>query len=413
MKKTVMFVILLISPLFSEVNDQIFMIQNSVLEHNPKLQAMERETVMMKKRVEWSTALDDPRLKFGINNLPIGSYSFTKEDMTSKEIGISQMIPVGKLGTKRSIAEKEYEKSLLKLKKEKIETLHELRINIYELIYTRSSITIIEEIKQQIKIIIEREVAASKTGAGTIANIIKSNIEFNMAEEELINLVQKERELTRKINYLAGIQADIDLKELPVPEFVSISADDAKNEILTSNPELKIIRLDSEISMEEVSLKEKDYIPDIEVGISYMQRDNGNGMKRDDMLSGMVSMNIPVWFWKKNIPMVDEMKSKNIAAVSLYSDKSNDLSARTDIIISQLAKWRDLYKLYNDKLIPETRLALETNLSRYRTGSVEFMPVIDNIRMLLRYRKELNMAVKEYSTMYSELNALKGVEVLK
>ena len=107
------------------------------------------------------------------------------------------------------------------------------------------------------------------------------------------------------------------------------------------------------------------------------------------------------------------MKSKNIAAVSLYSDKSNDLSARTDIIISQLAKWRDLYKLYNDKLIPETRLALETNLSRYRTGSVEFMPVIDNIRMLLRYRKELNMAVKEYSTMYSELNALKGVEVLK
>lgn len=61
----------------------------------------------------------------------------------------------------------------------------------------------------------------------------------------------------------------------------------------------------------------------------------------------------------------------------------------------------------------DAELALETNLARYRTGSVEFMPVVDNIRMLLRYRKELSMAVKEYYAMYSELNALKGVEVLK
>lgn len=413
MKKTALLVILLVSPLFSEGNDQILLLQNSAIEHNPRLQAMERETVMMKNRVEWSTALDDPRLKFGINNLPVGSYSFTKEDMTSKEIGISQMIPLGKLGIKKIIAEKEYEKSLLKLKKEKVDMLHELRMNIYELIYTRSSIGIIEEIKKQIKTVIEREVAASKTGAGTIANVIKTNIEYNMADEELINLVQKERELTRNINYLSGGEADIDLKELPLPEFVNISAEDIKKEILTSNPELKMIRLDSEISMEEINLRQVDYIPDLELGISYMQRDNGNGMKRDDMVSGMVSINIPVWFWKKNMPMIDEMKSKNTASESLYRDKSNDLSARTDIIISRISKWHDLYKLYNEKLIPETGLALETNLARYRTGSVEFMPVVDNIRMLLRYRKELSMAVKEYYAMYSELNALKGVEVLK
>lgn len=413
MKKMALLVILMVTPLFSEGNDQILLIQNSALEHNPKLQAMVKETEMMKNRVQWSTSLDDPKLKFGINNLPIGSYSFSKEDMTSKEIGISQMIPVGKLGIKKTIAEKEYEKSLLKLKKEKVEMLHELRMNIYELIYTRSSIGIIEEIKKQIKTVIEREVAASKTGAGTIANVIKTNIEYNMAEEELINLVQSERELSRKINYLAGAEADIDLKDLPLPDFLSIPADDIKNEILASNPELKIIKLDSEISMEEVNLKRMDYIPDLEFGISYMQRDNGNGMKRDDMLSGMVSINVPVWFWKKNMPMVDEMKSKNTASESLYRDKSNDLSARTDIIISRISKWHDLYKLYNDKLIPETGLALETNLARYKTGSVEFMPVVDNIRMLLRYRRELSMAVKEYYTMYSELNALKGVEVLK
>ncbi|HNX23607.1 MAG TPA: TolC family protein [Spirochaetota bacterium] len=413
MKKTVLLVILLVTPLFSEGNDRIFEIQNSALIHSPKLQSMERETLMMKSRIDWSTALEDPRLKFGVNNLPVGSYSFTKEDMTSKEIGISQMIPVNKLGIKRTIAEKEYEKSLLKLKKEKVEILHELRMNIYELIYIRSSINIIEEIKKQINLVTEREVAASKSGTGTLANVLKSNIEFNMAEEELINLRQKERELSQKINYLSGMQTDIDLKDLPVPEFVNPPADNLKNEILTSNPELKILKIDMEISMEEVRLKQMEYLPDIEVGVSYMQRQDGKDMKRDDMVSGMVSLNIPVWFWKKNAPMIDEMKSKNSAVDSLYKDKSNDFTARADIIISQLLRWQDLYKLYKERLIPQTELTLETNLARYRTGSVEFMPVIDNIRMLLRYRKELNMALKEYYTFYSELNALKGVEVVQ
>jgi len=413
MKKTLLLVILLVSPLFSEGNDRLFMMQNSALLHNPRLQSMERETVMMKSRIEWSTALDDPRLKFGVNNLPVGSYSFTKEDMTSKEIGISQMIPIGKLGTKRTIAGKEYEKSLLKLKKEKVEILHELRMNVYELIYTRSSINIIEEIKKQIQLVTEREVAASKAGTGTLANVLKSNIEFNMAEEEIINLKQKERELTRKISYLSGEETDVDQMELPAPEFVNLSPDNIKNEILTSNPELKIIRIDLEISQEELNLKQMEYIPDIEVGVSYMQRQDGKDVKRDDMISGMVSINIPVWFWKKNMPMVDEMKSKNTSVDSLYKDRANDLSARSEIIISQMSRWHDLYKLYKEKLIPQTELTLETNLARYRTGSVEFMPVVDNIRMLLRYRKELNMALKEYYTAYSELNALKGVEVLQ
>ncbi len=413
MKKTVLLVMFFVTPLFSEVSDQIFTIQNSALSHNPKLQSMEKETLMMKSRINWSGTLDDPRLKFGVNNLPVGSYSFTKEDMTSKEIGISQMIPFSKLGTRTAIAEKEYEKSLQKLKKEKADTLHELRMNIYELVYTRSSINILEEIRRQIKLLIDREIAASKAGAGKLANVLKSNIEYSMAEEELINLVQRERELVQKIKYLSGGDASIDLKELPVPEFTALSAEDLKNEILTSNPELKIIKIDLEISQEEVHLKQMEYIPDIEVGVSYMQRQDSGMMKRDDMISGMVTLNIPVWFWKKNAPMVDEMKTKNTATDSLYRDKSNDLSARTDIIISQLSRWQELYRLYKDKLIPQTELTLETNLAGYRTGSVEFMPVIDNIRMLLRYRKDLNMALKEYYTVYSELNALKGVEVVK
>jgi len=136
-------------------------------------------------------------------------------------------------------------------------------------------------------------------------------------------------------------------------------------------------------------------------------------MKRDDMISAMATFSIPFWFWQKNIPMVDEMKKKNETARNLYRDALNKMNARAETLVGQLSRWRDLYKLYNERLIPQTELVLETNLARYRTSTVEFMPVVDSVRMLLRYRKERIMAVKEYLASYSELNAMMGVEVLE
>jgi cobalt-zinc-cadmium efflux system outer membrane protein len=333
--------------------------------------------------------------------------------MTSKEIGISQMIPLGKLGYKKSIAEKEYEKAAAKLKAEKVETLYMLRMYIYEIIYTRSSIKIMEDIKKQIKLVIDSEIAASKSGMGSLSNVIKAKTEYDMADEEVISLEQKRKEFEQKINYLAGKKIEINIDKLPEPDFKEISVDSINKEIIASNPALKMLLIDTEISRNEISLKKSEYIPDVDIGVSYMQRQNSpDGMKRDDMVSGMITFNIPLWSWKKNTNMVDEMWKKNESAKNLYQDKLNDMKARAEILVSMLVKWKDLYKLYKDKLIPQTELGLETILSRYRTSSVEFMPVIDSVRMLLRYRKELLMAKKEYSVSYSELHALLGQEIL-
>jgi cobalt-zinc-cadmium efflux system outer membrane protein len=413
MKKIfLIFLFCLVQPAYSQTLN-IEEVQKIALSESPRIKAMEAETQMMKKRIPQSDALEDPKLKLGINNLPLNSLSFTKEDMTSKEIGISQMIPLGKLGYKKSIAEKEYEKAAVKLKAEKVETLYMLRMYIYEIIYTRSSIKIMEDIKRQIKLVIDSEIAASKSGLGSLSNVIKAKTEFDMADEEIISLEQKRKEFEQKINYLTGKKIEINIDKLPEPNFKDVSIETINKEIASSNPQLKMLLIDTEISRNEISLKKSEYIPDVDIGVSYMQRQNSpEGMKRDDMVSGMIIFNIPVWSWKKNMNMVDEMSKKNESAKNLYQDKLNDMKARAEILVSQLVKWKDLHKLYKEKLIPQTELGLETVLSRYRTSSVEFMPVIDSVRMLLRYRKELLMTKKEYNTSYSELHALLGQEIL-
>ncbi len=411
--KEILFIMLLVtqSAVYSEINP-IVELQNITISENQRIKAMEAESEMIKKRIPQSNAIDDPKLKLGFNNVPLSTFSFTSEDMTSKEFGLTQMIPLGKLGYKESIAVKEYSKSRIKIKSEKVMTSHQVRMNIYELVYLRSSIKILDEIKQQINLVIDSEVAAAKSGMGSISNVIKSKIESNMIDEEIINLKQKQKETELKINYFIGRKVDVNIYELPEPDFRELSVDAVHKEILNSNPELRMILIDTEISRMEISQKQMEYIPNMELGLSYMQRDSTPVMKRDDMLSGMVTFSIPVWFWKKNMPMIEESKKKFASQKNLYQDKLNDINARTEIQLSQLSRWRDLFRLYQDKLIPQTKLALETNLARYRSSAVEIMPVIDNVRMLLRYKKELVMAVKEYYISFSELNALMGVEVV-
>lgn len=388
-------------------------LQELTLAENPRIIAMQKEAEMAEKKIPQSTSLDDPKLKLAVNNLPTGSFSFTMEDMTTKEIGVTQMIPIGKFSSRKQLAVKEHELALEKYRLEKTEILHELRMNIYELMSIRSTAVILEDIKKTIKLVIDSEIAANKSGGGSLQNVIKANIEYGMIDEELISLRQKETADIRKIKYLTGTDIDIDTNIIPPLRSGDISAEEAAKAIESGNPGLKIARLSMEISRTQREQKKDEYYPDVELGFSYMQRQDGNGKKRDDMVSGMVTFNIPVWSATKNSAMISEMDKKSDASKALYSDKLNELNQQSAVIISNITKWRALHELYSRKIIPQTELALETSMARYRSNAGDFASVMDTIRTLFRYRKELITSLTEYHTAYSELNKLMGVEVLK
>jgi outer membrane protein, heavy metal efflux system len=367
----------------------------------------------MKSRIPQATALDDPKLKLALNNLPTDNFSFKDEDMTSKEIGISQMIPLwGKLSSRERVAMGEYKKAVERLRSERIKVLHMLRTRLYELQRIRATMRILDEIKDRLKLLIDSQVAANKAGIGSLDNVIKTNIEYTMIDEEVIGLIQKEREARQEIGYLVDGDFELRLDEFSEPNAPELSPEDIKISIRASNPELEIARLDREIADEEILLRKKAYYPDVDIGLSYMQRDDGPEAPRSDMVTGMATINVPFWFWKKNLPMVAEMQKKSESASALYKDKSNELDSKAETLISQMNKWRALCSLYREQIIPQFGLALETTLAQYKTGRVELMPVIDTIRQLLRYKKELIAVTSEYHSAYSELNTLLGLEIV-
>lgn len=416
MKKNIFILFfLIVNNLYAVERLSLLELQEIAVKENPKIKAMELETEMFKKRISVSGTLDDPKLKLGINNLPLSNFSFKEEDMTSKEIGVIQMFPLGdKLKIKEGIAFKDYEKSVEKLRKERVELLNTVRMNVYELLYVRESKKIADEMREQIKLLIDTQISATKVGKGVLANVIKGNIEYTMVDDDLISLKQNETEILKRLKYLT--LRDVDIKEDGLNEFFFDSVDEKeiKELVLKNNPEIVLLNLEKEQNEKELILKEKEYYPDLELGISYMQRDNSPlGMKRSDMVNAMATINIPLWYKKKNIPMIDEFQKKKEATIKLIEEQQNSLIFKVDTVLSKLKKWEELFRLYTEQLIPQTELTIETLLTRLNTGNIEFMPVIDTIRMLLKYKKDALMAKKEYLVNLSELKALMGMEVLK
>jgi len=413
LKNMPVFFLLLVSAVFAGENP-FQEIQKTVLANNSRIKAMEGEALMLKTQISTSSALEDPKLKLGVNNVPVMNPGFKMDSMTSKEIGISQMIPLGgKLGLRESIAEKKYTAALEKVRKEKAEVLHMARMGLYELSFVRDSIKIMEEIKAQIKILVDSEIAANKSGTGSLTNVIKANIEYNMIDEGLISLHQKETEVTSRIEYLAGKKGVPPLLELPEPELRDVEAESYIREVLAVNPDLRIITLEKDIAGNEMSLKRKDNIPDVEFGISYMQRDKTSVSKGDDMFSAMAVLNIPIWQGSKNRPMIEEMKNKLSMSQNYLSDKKNFLVSGVETIHSRMKKWSSLYSLYKDQIIPQTELSVETSHAGHKAGTREFMSIIDGIRMLLKYKIDMLMAKKEFQSDLSELHMLMGGEILK
>jgi outer membrane protein, heavy metal efflux system len=406
------FLLLLSSSLYSEVLSSLAL-QTRALAQNPRIKAMEQEVEMMRYRVPQSGALDDPRLKIGLNNIPSDRFSFKDEDMTTKEIGISQMIPLwGKLSSRERIAQIEYDKSLERVRGERVSMLHMLRTNIYEIQRIEATTAILNEIKERLKLLIDGQIAANKAGTGSLDNVIKANIEYTMIDEEVIDLKQMEREAKQEIGYLVGGDFELKIDAVTAPAAQELDIEKIRQSIHDANPDLKIARLDREMADEEILLKQKENYPDVEIGLSYMQRDSGPNGPRSDMVSAMASINLPIWSKKKNDPMVMEMQKKSEAAANIILDKTNELDSRAEILISQINKWHDLFMLYQGRVIPQASLALETNMAQYKTGKIEFMSVIDTIRQLLTYNKELVTMSSEYHKANSELNALLGLEIM-
>ncbi len=381
------------------------------LQNNPEISAAKSRSEVYREKVAQSSALEDPMFGFGIVNLPT-NFSFKEEDMTMKEFSISQKLPFpGKRPLMREMAEKEAEAVHTEIQLKAHQIVRDVTLAYYELshIYRTSEVT------QRNKDILENFARIAETrysvGEGIQQDVIKAHLEISKMVDELIMLDQRRRALEAKLNALLNRPMDttVGRPEEVTPRQFSLTGEDLQKMALDMNPTLQGMKKMIEAKQRANDLAKKDYYPDFNLRFAYGQRDNGpDGMKRRDMLTGMVEINVPIFYKSKQDRKVAETKADLQVAEAQYRAMKNEISFMITDMFTMIKRTERQTELYRTGIIPQASLQIESALSAYRVNRADFMTLLDSRMTLYKYELEYHQAVTEFEKNVAGLSATIG-----
>jgi outer membrane protein TolC len=378
-------------------------------ERNPELAAARREAEAAASRVEPAAALDDPMLEAGLLNVPAQSLDLRQEDMTMKMIGISQRLPYpGKRELRRGAAQKEADAAAIGVQEVLNRIRRDVKAAYLDLWLADESLRLTESNLRVLEQFLSIAESRYAVGQSTQADVFKAQTQLSRMQEERIKLGRERPVLEAELNRAAGRGDAAVTPRAPALREADLPLEALRASARASRPQLLAQQRVVERSAAQLDIARKDYYPDFDVRFSYGQRDSFQGMRREDLITFTVAINLPVWGEKKRDPRVAEAESMRGQASSMYQARLNEIDAMLRQQVAAAGQALRAVRLYEGSLIPQARLTSDASLSAYRVGRVDFFSLLDS-RMTV-FNAEIGRAASRvaYNKALAEIEFLTG-----
>jgi len=393
-----------------EVSVQHFI--DEALQNNPDYLAAKNQLGSARAQIPQAGALPDPKLGLALMNLPVNSFELDQEPMTGKKISLMQMFPFpGKLGLKQDMAE--YQAQVVEQQVEELKNnlVKNVKMTYYNLFFVDKSIEIVEKNKTLINQFVKVAETKYSVGKGLQQDVLKAQVELSKMTDKLISLQQKRAGLVFQLNKLLNrnISAPIDkLFDLKKSSLES-NLDDLKAMGLENRPLLNSWNFMIEKTKSATRLAQKGYLPDLSVGVAYTQRDDlRTGMKMYDFFSAEVSLNLPLYFFKKQSKEVQEKQLMVAATEEKYTAAKNEVLFQIENAFSELEKDNKLIDLYETGIIPQASQSLNAAVSGYQVDKVDFLTLLNNQMTLFNYEMEYFRVLSDHEKSLAKLEFAVG-----
>lgn len=382
------------------------------LQNNPGIQASYQAWKAAEAKIPQAGALPDPTLSFNLLNLPVETFVFDQEAMTGKQIAIAQMFPFpGKLGLKSKIAAENARVSGARLQEVRNQLVKEVKTTYYRIFFVDKAIETTLKNTDLVRDFAKIAETKYSVGKGLQQDVLKAQVELSKMEDKLISLQQKREALEAKLNALLNRPADAPLGKTVEQEPVefSFTLNDLKAIADQNRPLFAAWRAMERQSEQKVKLAKKGYLPDFKIAAAYTQRDVlQSGMGGADFVSGLFSVNVPLYFWKKQRKNVEENRFAKSAVQRNFQNVRNQVYAGLEKTLSDVEKNKRLLNLYRNGIIPQATQSLNSAISGYQTDKVDFLTMLSNQMTLFNYQLDYYRILSEYHTGIAELEALTG-----
>ncbi|MGE5570692.1 MAG: TolC family protein [Rhodospirillales bacterium] len=380
------------------------------LRNNPEILAAQKRYEAARQRPSQESTLPDPILGVGYQSVgsPRPGAGLGTEPMANAGFSITQEFPApGKLNLRGGIAAKEAEAEFQQYQAVQLNVIARLKQAYYRLYYTYAARGVLERNRDLLTRLLSVTETRYSVGKAAQQDVLKAQTEISILETRLVKLEQERNAAEAEINTLLNRRAGtpVPRPEEITPKEFALNLEELYGSAREQSPTLRRGQKMIERSELALNLARKDYYPDYAVTAGYF-----NQGSMPAMYMARVDVRLPLYFWRKQRAGVAEQAGNLVEARRSYESMDQNIRFRIkdDYLMAQ-ASWK-LMGLYSKTVIPQAGLTLESSLSSYETGTLDFLSVLTNFSTVLDY--ELNY-YEELMSYYSALSRLEEFTALR
>jgi outer membrane protein TolC len=379
------------------------------LEKNPEAQSALHGIAALKRRVPQARALPDPTVSVGwAGNL--APFSLQSGDpSSSRAITVGEQFPYpGKLKLQGEIASKDADAAQAGYEAVERRVAAGVKATFYDYFYFDQAIRTTQQDKDLLEKLSKIAEARYRVGKAMQSDVLRSQVEISLLLEKLTQLEQQRATAQARLNaYLQrSPESPLPPAEAVAPRSIRYSLDELYALAANNDTAVELNQRMVERGRLGVALAQRAYRPDIGVGYMFQQRN-----AQTDMNGLTVSVSIPIFYKTKQREGVAEASEDLLSAEKMRDNRLNEV--RFELKQQYLAAKASerLMSLYTTGIVPQTSLALESSMSAYQVGSLDFSSMLANFTTLLSYETEYYRQVADYETAIAQMESLTGVSI--
>lgn len=379
-----------------------------VRDANPMLHAARLRAEAAVARVPQAGALPDPTLSFRFGNRPVDGFG-TAEPMTMNTLQLRQTLPwPGKLGFAEQRQSHLAEAADLTASEMEAALIARVTNVYYEIAFMDRALDIMRETSDLLSEFLDVSNTLYAVGRGLQADVLQAQVAVASIAEDITVVEQNRIAMAARLNALLGVapETPVGALELPGPGGELPDIDGLMTRASERRPALRAARERVRAAEAGYRAARRAIYPNFSLGADYGQRPEFT-----DMVSLSVGVSIPLFAGSRQLPMRREALAQQASEEAAQLDLLNETYARLAEARAASDRARRLFDLYTTSILPQARAAVESSLSAYRVGEVDFMTLVQTELTVNRYEIERVRLTAAYHSAVAEIEALLGGEL--
>ena len=377
--------------------------------NNPDILAAKYRFEAATKRPPQVSTLPEPKL--ALVNFGVGQpFSGFVNEFAYRAIGVSQEIPFpGKLGLAGEEAQREADSERENYRSIVLDKTSQLKAVYYDWYSVTKAIEITSKNRDLLDRFEQIARARYSVGKGIQPDVLKAQVEVSGLAQQLEMLQQKKSVIEARIRSLLNSEVALsrpsEIQQSPMP----LQLESVLQMVESRSPRLQASRAMVQSRAVGIDRARREYRPDFNFSFQFQK----TGPAFHDYYMAMAEIKLPVYFSRKQRLGVEEAEAR------FQEARQNYQASRQDLVFEAKDKYftamtsEKLLALFQSGIIPQSSVALESALSGYEVGNVDFLTLLSNAVTLLNYETQYYQELVRHEQALAELEPLVGMELTR